>query len=107
MILTEVQRHLYVPPPCDRCGGKIEIDWVEVTNFTDMVAGFHRYMAGETRCLTPGCADEHGSRRVPLGRCRICRRPVGDVHTAECAPLVLAKAADPNPCRVQHSDCQP
>lgn len=100
MILTEAQLDLYVPPPCDRCRGRVEVDWIDVTRLGHP---YREYAPGETRCLTPGCCDEQGSKRVELHRCRICRRPVGDIHTAECAPIVLAKVDQPH--RVSLEDC--
>lgn len=100
--LTEAQLELYVPPPCDRCAGRIEVDWIDVSAWGDAGRSF---VPGETRCLTAGCCDEKGSKRVPLDRCRICRRPVGDIHEARCSPLVLAKLDEGY--RVQPSDCAP
>ena len=102
---TEAELELYVAPPCDRCGGLIEVDWVDITTLGDLGRGVRRFMAGETRCLTAGCCDEKGSKRVPLNRCRICQRPVGDIHSGACSEMVLSKVDDP--CRVAMADCGP
>lgn len=50
------------PILCYRCGQPGHVDWVEVTTFGDAEP---RYVRGrDAYCLTPGCADEDGSRRL-------------------------------------------
>lgn len=60
MTFTEQQREEFVLP-CERCGQPAEVEWVDVSTYTST-----SFVIGETRCRTPGCFDENGSRRVPL-----------------------------------------
>jgi len=91
-----------VLPPCLRCGALPDVEWIEVTAWGDLEP---QYEPGRSLCSTVGCVDENGRRHVPLDRCRICRRPVGDIHSGACASIVLAKVDDP--CRVSLADCGP
>lgn len=61
MSLTERERDAYVLA-CDRCGQSAQVDWVDV----GVLGRPNMYVIDETRCLTPGCYDEDGSRRVAL-----------------------------------------
>ena len=78
---------------CVRCGAKPVIQWCDTTAIDDPEA---QYQPGRSLCPTPGCVNERGYRDVPLHRCRICGRPPGDVHSARCCDIVLAKAHDPH-----------
>jgi hypothetical protein len=51
------------PPPvnCYRCGQPGHTDWVDVTRLGDAEP---KYVAGEQYCLTEGCTDLDGSRRL-------------------------------------------
>jgi hypothetical protein len=101
MILTETQRRAYVPPPCPRCGATPDVHWFDVSAYGDQERSYlpdHRAL-----CPTLNCVGEDGNGLVPLDRCRTCRRPVGDVHTAACADMVLAKID--RPCYVSTEDC--
>jgi hypothetical protein len=60
MTFTEQQREAFVLL-CDRCGQPAEVAWCDVS-----VLARKQYLVGETRCLTPGCFDETGSRQVEL-----------------------------------------
>lgn len=91
-----------VVPPCLRCGALPDVEWIEVTAVGDAEPS---YLPGRSPCSTVGCLDADGRRHVPLDRCRICRRPVGDIHSGACTPMVLAKVDDP--CRVSIDDCGP
>jgi hypothetical protein len=90
-----------VLPPCLRCGAVPDVEWIEITAFGREPS----WLPGESLCSTAGCVDAGGSRRVPLDRCRICRRPVGDIHSGACSEVVLSKVDDP--CRVAMADCGP
>lgn len=46
---------------CYRCGQPGYTDWVEVTAYGDREP---RWLPGEQYCVTPGCVDETGSRRL-------------------------------------------
>ncbi len=50
------------PINCYRCGEPGHADWVDITSFGEVPGS--RYIAGEQYCLTPGCTDEDGSRRL-------------------------------------------
>lgn len=77
--------------PCERCGALVETEWYEVTALGDAEA---RYIPGRSEpCPTKWCGTT----------CPICRRPPGDIHAAECAPLVVRKVEDPT--RVSSADC--
>lgn len=98
-------RHTDMPPRCLRCGERPAVRWVEIGTFGQP----DRSMPGGLRCLTPGCVDENGSDLVPAERCRICERPIGEVHTAECSPIINAKATagHPEPHLVSGEDAYP
>jgi hypothetical protein len=60
------------PIPCYRCGQPGYVNWVEITAFRDPEP---RYTEGESYCVTPGCADEDGSRRLrPLTAAQLRER---------------------------------
>ena len=88
-----------VLPTCPRCGATPDVQWIEVSSF----GAEPSYLPGRSLCPTVGCVDENGCRDVPLDRCRICARPIGDIHSGACASIVLAKLDDP--CRVSLADC--
>ena len=50
------------PPPvnCYRCGQPGFTDWIDITSLGGQTA----HIAGEQYCLTDGCTDEDGSRRL-------------------------------------------
>lgn len=78
------------------------MEWLEISSLGQVDPWF---VPGRSLCLTVGCVDENGSRWVPLDRCRICRRPPGDIHSGACSEMVLSKVDDP--CRVAMVDCGP
>lgn len=73
---------------CERCGAAQD-NLIEITALGDLEP---RYVSGSP-CPTPGCGTT----------CPICQRPVGDVHSGACAPIVLAKLTDRT--RVSREDC--
>lgn len=48
-------------PTCYRCGRPGFVDWKDVRTVADPGPV---WCEGESYCLTPGCADEDGSRRL-------------------------------------------
>lgn len=66
---------------CERCGAIVDVDWIEITAFADPEPS---YVQGQRRCPTSGCGTT----------CPICRRPVGDIHSGACAPIVLGKVTE-------------
>lgn len=76
---------------CPRCGATAEVDYQEVTALGDTEPS---YVPGLVRCPTAGCGTT----------CPMCHREVGDIHAAECAPIILGKVEDPT--RVSKDDCR-
>jgi hypothetical protein len=63
---------------CEVCGSPARFDRIDITTWGDSQPV---YVKGMKRCPTRRCGEV----------CPICRREPGDVHMAECAPIVLAK----------------
>jgi len=49
------------PINCYRCGQPGYVNWIDVTTYADPEP---RYVLGKSWCVTPGCTDEDGSRRL-------------------------------------------
>jgi len=80
----------YRATECGRCGKSARVDRLDVTRMGDPLPV---YVDGREECSDPTCGHV----------CRICRRPPGDIHAAECALVVLAKLQDH--CYVSREDC--
>lgn len=76
---------------CERCGAVLDVDWVDVTTYGDVEPQYVQGRRGP--CPTEGCGTT----------CPICHRAPGDIHSGECAPIVLAKVEDRT--RVTREDC--
>jgi len=50
------------PINCYRCGQPGYVNWIDVSTLGE--GRGTRYVPGESYCVTPGCADEDGSRRL-------------------------------------------
>jgi hypothetical protein len=46
---------------CYRCGQPGEVEWLDVRTLGDAEP---RYWQGRAECVTPGCVDPDGSRRL-------------------------------------------
>jgi hypothetical protein len=77
---------------CPRCSAVIEdVDWIDISAYGDAEP---RYIAGRHGpCPTEGCGTT----------CPTCRRAEGDIHGAECGPVMARKVEDPT--RVSREDC--
>lgn len=79
------------PDTCERCGKPSRADWCDTSTYGDPGPVL---VKGLEQCSDPKCGWV----------CRICRRDIGDVHAAECAPLVLDKLRDG--AYVTREDCR-
>jgi hypothetical protein len=79
---------MMTPDPilCYRCGQPGRCGWIDVTSLGEVPGS--RVLPGEQYCLTPGCVDEDGSRRLVALTVEELRRRADEAFMARHERLV-------------------